>query len=578
METKINGPFRPTTTTKIQIQTNGAMKMNTTKQNNHEEEQRASSSCQEDQASGCQAPGSPVEELRQAAMSVLIANDPLLVIQEAIRTLGYGGDIKAPMITYLAATSRVLGMRPGSMPVHLLLMGPPSAGKSYTLQIVLRLLPEEVSYRIDAGSLRVLIYDQEANDLRHRIIIFSEADSLPKGEDNPAASALRTLMQENRLNYKVTITDASTGRFGVQEISKLGPSVVITTSTRRLGPQLDSRVFTLEVSDSSEQIQAALMTQAQLELEGAVEPDPALIAFQALLQIQAPWEAWVPFASKLAEKMGLLPQASRINRDFLRPLSLVKSLAVLRHQHREKDEKNRIVAQIADYEVVYQLVNEMFETSVNKVSDKIRQVVQAVDELKGARVTPISITAVGDHLGTTKQAAHYSIKTALSEGWLVNTESRRGYPFNLDIGEPLPGSIGLPPPKELEDNEAGEAGVYSLDTYDTPSLTPQRAAIMSETGGSQNLIPFRSDGSPPWEETYLGPDDGSRSLDRHSSAGCYDSDYFDGFIPSDEFCSLHGGGSCPRSKSGEHCRQDIRPDIQDIRPDINETSPEDIVF
>ena len=213
-----------------------------------------------------------------------------------------------------------------------------------------------------------------------------------------------------------------------------------------------------------------------------------------------------------------LPHASRINRDFARLLSLVKSVAVLRHQHRERDEKDRIVAKIADYAVVYHLVNEMFETSVNKVSDTIRQVVRAVAALKGARITPISVTAVGNHLGTTKQAVHYSIKTALSEGWLVNIESRKGHPFNLDIGEPLPGSIGLPPPKELEDDGAVEAGVYSLDTYDTPALTPQLAETVSETGGSQDLNPFQSDESPPCEETDLCPGEGSGSLERHSSA------------------------------------------------------------
>jgi hypothetical protein len=152
---------------------------------------------------------SRIEELRRAAMCVLKADDPLLVIEEAIRTLGYGGDIKAPLVTYLAATSRVLGLRHGSMPVHLLLKGPPSSGKSYTLKINKLLLPKEAYHEIVAGSPRVLIYGE--GDLRQRLVIFSEADSLPKGEDNPAASALRSLMTDNQLDYQVTITDASTG-------------------------------------------------------------------------------------------------------------------------------------------------------------------------------------------------------------------------------------------------------------------------------------------------------------------------------------------------------------------------------
>jgi hypothetical protein len=512
----------------------------------------------------------PISELRRQGAAVFEAPDPLELIKAAIQAQGYGGTLDVPIIAYLAATSRVLKMEKGlAMPVHLLLIAQPGVGKSYSFDVVLLLLPEEAKHRIEAGSGKVLIYDDAP--LRHRVLVFSEADSLPKDEDNPATSALRNLMTDHHLHYKVVVPDQETGGFKIQEVNKAGPTVLFTTSVKRLPSQLDSRIFTLEVPDDKEQTTAALRTQAQLELRGRPEPHQGLIAFQSLLQELAPWEVVVPFVERFAETIAKLPNASRIKRDFARLLSLVKSVAVLRHQHRERDEKNRIVAQIADYEVVYHLVNKMFETSVNKVSDKIRQVVQAVEELKAAGVTPISVTAVGNRLGTTKQAAHYSIKTALSEGWLVNTESRRGYPFNLDIGEPLPGSIGLPKPEELEDNEAGEAGVYSLDTYDTPSLTPQRAETMNETGGSQNFNPFPSDESPPWEEIDLCVDDGSGSFDRQSSRECYDCDYFAPFAQNDEFCSLPGRDPCPRSTLGEQSRQDFIPDI-------NETSPEDIVF
>ena len=79
----------------------------------------------------------------EVARHVIEADDPLELAAETIRGLGYGGDLKPAKITYLAATSRLLDMRPGAMPVHLLLMGPPSAGKNYTVNRVLMLLPPE---------------------------------------------------------------------------------------------------------------------------------------------------------------------------------------------------------------------------------------------------------------------------------------------------------------------------------------------------------------------------------------------------------------------------------------------------
>ena len=88
----------------------------------------------------------------QAAQHIIQTDDPLEVVATAIQGLGYGGDTKPVLITYLAVTSRVLEMRPGAMPVHLLLMGLPSSGKNYTLSRVLILLPEDAYHVIDAGS------------------------------------------------------------------------------------------------------------------------------------------------------------------------------------------------------------------------------------------------------------------------------------------------------------------------------------------------------------------------------------------------------------------------------------------
>ncbi|MBW1954078.1 MAG: hypothetical protein JRI66_13565, partial [Deltaproteobacteria bacterium] len=72
-----------------------------------------------------------LKELREAAAPVLEHPDPLALVREAVKGTGYGGDTKPVLITYLAITSRLLAMRPGAMPVHLLVVGQASAGKSF---------------------------------------------------------------------------------------------------------------------------------------------------------------------------------------------------------------------------------------------------------------------------------------------------------------------------------------------------------------------------------------------------------------------------------------------------------------
>ena len=322
-------------------------------------------------------------ELAVAARPVLESPDPLELVAASIRAAGYGGDLRPALLTYLAATSRLLAMRDGAMPVHLLLLGPAGAGKSYTLKVVLDHLPDEAVRVIDAGSPRVLIYDTA--ELAHRLVVFGEADSLPAGEDNPAASAVRGLLQDHHLHYAVTEKDPRSGGYHVRQIAKPGPTTLITTATRRLGPQLDSRLFILEVPDDRAQTAAALRTQAELELRGTPPAaEPALVAYQAYLQARVPWQVVVPFAAELAEALAGQPTEPRVGRDFARLLSLVKAATVLRHQRRARDGTGRLLAAPADYALIYELAGELYRCSASGAGEKVREVVGAVARLTAA--------------------------------------------------------------------------------------------------------------------------------------------------------------------------------------------------
>jgi hypothetical protein len=382
-----------------------------------------------------------VEMLREAAKVVLAHPDPLALVQNQVAALGYGGDPAPVLICYVAITSRLLARRHGAMPVHLLLLAQPSAGKNYTLRSALNLMPGEAVHEIDAGSPRVMIYDEA--DLEHRAAIFGEADSLPAGEDNPAASAIRNLLQDHRLHYKVTEKDPVTGGFRVRKIEKPGPTVLITTSTRRLGHQLDTRVFTLEVPDEPARVRQALDTQGDQEVEEPGQPDQALLDYQAYLQTLSPWRVVVPFAPALAREIGKSASAPRILRDFARLLSLVKSVTLIRHAHRQRDQQGRLIAQVEDYTTVFDLVAPMFESTITGASEGVRQVVQTVKDFgKGSTVSEIA-----RHLNIGKASASRRTRSAILNGWLINQETMKGRPARLEMGEPLPERTGLPDPK-----------------------------------------------------------------------------------------------------------------------------------
>ena len=361
-----------------------------------------------------------VAKLAAAAAPVLASPDPLKLIADELRRLGYGGDLTPALLTYLALTTRLLEMRGGAMPGHLLLIGPPSAGKSFTLHTVLRLFPQEAFHTIDAGSPRALIYDDA--ELRHRAVIFSEADSLPTGEDNPAASAIRNLLQDHSLHYSVVVRNPETGQFTVREVRKEGPSVLVTTAVRSLGGQLGSRLFTLPISEDAARIRELLATAAANELDGcAAEPDAALVAYQALLQRLAPLDVVVPFVQQLSEAVGREAVAPRIQRDFQRLLSLIKAVAILRYSHRERDARGRIVATLDDYATVFDLVAEMYEASLTNVIPALRQVVAAVAHLHDAGVR-VTYTAIAKHTELHPEQVKRQVRIAIAHDWLVNRE------------------------------------------------------------------------------------------------------------------------------------------------------------
>ncbi len=420
-----------------------------------------------------------LRRLYHEAKAVIEAEDPLELVEVAIRELGYGGDLTPPQITYLAMTSRTLEVRDGAMLVHLLLSGQSSSGKSYTLVVVLKLLPSEAYQVIDAGSPRALIYNDAP--LEHRALIFGEADSLPAGEDNPAASAVRNLLQDHYLHYEVTIRDKETGNYVVKRIHKPGPTVMITTSTRSLGAQLSTRLFTLEIPDSKEQITAALETQAQIEMVGVKAVDPGLVAFQHYLQLKAPWRVVVPFAVELAAAMAKTASAPRILRDFQRILSLIKAVTILRHYKRQSDTEGRIVAKIADYETVRELVADMYVDSSTGATSDIRTLVEAVIELDASRKggEQITNTALAKRLGIGIKQAERWAKRGMKFGWLVNREQRKSYPADYVPGEPIAEIEGLP------------ILVEQVDTIDTVSTKTEAVNGFSfKKGGGDMLTPL----------------------------------------------------------------------------------------
>jgi hypothetical protein len=353
---------------------------------------------------------------------------------QAYRAAGAVGEACTAMTLYLALTSRFL-----SRPVSVAVKGPSSGGKSFTVESVLRFFPPEAVYCMTAVSDRALAYTEA--DLEHRFLVIFEAAGM-LGEF--ASYLIRSLLSEGRLVYEVV--EKTQNGFRPRRIEKQGPTgLLVTTTAVRLHPENETRLLSLQVTDTPEQTRAILRAIAESRVL-VVDPGPWL-ALQHWLA-HAEHRVVIPYASALAEQIP--PVAVRLRRDFGQLLALIHAHAILHQATRERDGEGRIVATLEDYAVVSTLVLDVIAEGIDAtVAPIVRETVAAVQTLLADGHQEASLRQVAHALGLDKSAAARRIAAAVQLGYLRNLEDRKGRPARLTLGEPLPESVSILPSCEV---------------------------------------------------------------------------------------------------------------------------------
>ncbi|MDK3017920.1 hypothetical protein QO033_09540 [Pseudodonghicola sp. IC7] len=270
-------------------------------------------------------------------------------LEESLRKHGYIGDTKLPVLAYLSLLSALQ-----DKPVSLLIMGPASSGKSYGLACAQRYVPTEAYEQFEGMSERALAYMGGQLDLRHKTLIIQEAAGMSNGVGR---AFLRQLLTEGQIRY-ATVQSTRDGLQGIELPVVEGPcGLIMTTTATRIHHEDQSRMLTYNIEEGSEQIRAVLLAQASGA--GTTEPTPEeLEPFHDKYREmrENPCEVSIPFLSEIAE--ALPASHPRILRDFPKVITLVKTVALLHADSRERDESGAVVATVEDYEQVRQLVED----------------------------------------------------------------------------------------------------------------------------------------------------------------------------------------------------------------------------
>lgn len=367
--------------------------------------------------------------------ATLAQTDNILDLFDAsLATHGVVGERRASRLIFLAGVSRLL-----PRPVSAAVKGPSAGGKSHIVQQVLDHFPPTAYYALSAMSERALAYSEEP--LKHRMLILYEATGM---SGDFTSYLIRSLLSEGCLRYETV----EKGKDGLRPrlIEREGPTGLITTTTAvTLHPENETRLLSIPVTDTPDQTHQILQALSEDRSDRLEDDLTAWRALQTWLET-AKSRVIVPYAQQLAEQIP--PVAIRLRRDFTTLLALIKSHAILHQATRGRDATGRVIATLADYAVVRELVFDLFEVAVQAtVSPTVRETVTAVAALN----QPATLGAVAKKLDLDKSTVSRRVKVALSGGYLLNLETRCNQPMKLASGDPLPETRPLlPEPASLD--------------------------------------------------------------------------------------------------------------------------------
>lgn len=374
--------------------------------------------------------------------------DILADLRRDLRRAGLAGEQRGAQITYLALTSRVLPWgKPTNRPVSAIAKGTTSTGKSYTQRTVLRFFPPEAYFDLGSMSRRYLLYTKE--NLSHRVVVVPEWATI--ANDDEIVAALRTLLSEGRLVHG-TVEGEGGGKREARRIEKDGPTgLLMTTTASKTDAELETRCLAFMTDDTPEQTRRVFQVLAELEDE-----DELAVDFERWRTLQL-WigeagehRVSIPYVRRLAELMPV--GATRLRRDFVSMLCLVRAHAILHQATRERDGRGRIVATPADYAAVHELMDDLVAEGVDaSVSAASRQTVQAVRELLDETGNEfVSVKMISDRLGVGSSATYDRVKRATAAGFLANLTKKDERGWKVALGADLPtGGTFLPLPHDV---------------------------------------------------------------------------------------------------------------------------------
>lgn len=296
---------------------------------------------------------------RRVALAYLSRPDLLDAVERDLTALGYVGEGVAKKLAYLVALSRKL-----PAPLAAILRSSSGSGKSALLELVTSVCPPEDVVFLSELTPQALYYlDREG--LKHKLLVVDE-----RAGSERADYPIRTLLSRQALSLAVTQPDPATGRRTTRLVEVQGPVAYLeSTTVPLLNPENTSRALEIFLDESAGQTRKIQEAQRERRAGRAAAVDrERLLALQRNAQrCLEPAGVVIPYAGRLS----FPAEHPRHRRDHEKFLRLIEAAALL-HQHQRRRQDGRIVAEVDDYRIAYDMARLVLARTSEVLSPQAR--------------------------------------------------------------------------------------------------------------------------------------------------------------------------------------------------------------
>ena len=398
------------------------------------------------------------DDERRAGLELLSSPDLISRIESDLGAVGYVGEGVNKILLYLAATSRKM-----PDPISVIVSSQSASGKSYLIDTVKLLMPEEEVVSMTSLSDQALSYLPE-DGLVHKFLVMGEAVHSPSVEHQ-----IREMLSAKELSRLVAVKDEKTGKLSSRLVRKeVIVALAMSTTTTDVNPENASRFFVVSTDESETQtleVQRAQRTKYSLEHLAIREDEkPQIImrhrAAQRLLQPLA-------IVNLYAQLLGFPARMMRTRRDNERFLDLIASFAFLRQYQKVEgaDERGHhyVECDLCDYRIAYQIMTAIlpqtlsnFPRSASDLYSSFRAFVHRRAEAESLSAFEVVVTQreLREVTGLSQLIVKRGVRALCDYEYLMPTGSfqrgaRQGYRLAEDQELSLVDLSSIPTPEEL---------------------------------------------------------------------------------------------------------------------------------